>query len=85
MTNLVYRMAHNCEKEQKLVQQLCGSTAAAIFYKNVLRTSAVSSTNFGSKKAISYAVGFRQSKTALFDWTFFRLDSSGPSSYHQST
>ena len=24
-------------------------------------------------KAISYAVGFRQSKTALFDWTFFRL------------
>ena len=30
-------------------------------------------------KAISYTVGFRQSKTALFDWTFFRLDSSGPS------
>ena len=34
--------------------------------------------------AISYAVGFRQSKTALFDWTFFRLDSPGPSSYRQS-
>ena len=28
--------------------------------------------------AISYTVGFRQSKTALFDWTFYRLDSSGP-------
>ena len=35
--------------------------------------------------AISYTVGFRQSKTALFDWTFFRLDSSGPSSYRQSS
>ena len=34
-------------------------------------------------KAISYTVGFRQSKTAVFDWTFLRLDSSGPSSYHQ--
>ena len=32
-------------------------------------------------EAISYTVGFRQSKTALFDWTFFRLDSSGRSSY----
>ena len=28
-------------------------------------------------------VRFRQSKTALFDWTFFRLDSSGPASYRQ--
>ena len=27
-------------------------------------------------EAISYTVGSRQSKTALFDWTFFRLDSS---------
>ena len=36
-------------------------------------------------EAISYAVGFRQSKTALLDWTFFQLDSSGPSSYHQSS
>ena len=36
-------------------------------------------------EAISYAVGFRQSKTALFDCTFFRLDSSGPSSYCQSS
>ena len=36
-------------------------------------------------KAISYTVGFRQSKTALFDWTFYRLDSSGPSSYRQSS
>ena len=36
-------------------------------------------------KAISYTVGFRQSKTALFDWTFFRLESSGPSSYRQSS
>ena len=38
-----------------------------------------------STEAISYAVGFRQSKTALFDWTFFRLNSSGPSSYRQSS
>ena len=30
----------------------------------------------------SYTVGFRQSKTASFDWTFFRLHSSG-SSYRQ--
>ena len=37
------------------------------------------------RKAISYAGGFRQSKTALFDWTFLRLDSSGPSSYRQSS
>ena len=37
-----------------------------------------------NNKAISYTVGFRQSKTALFDWTFFRPDSSGPSSYRQS-
>ena len=37
-----------------------------------------------NSQAISYAVGFRQSKTALFDWTFFRLDSFGPS-YHQSS
>ena len=29
-------------------------------------------------KASSYTVGFRRSQTALFDWTFFRLDSSGP-------
>ena len=36
-------------------------------------------------QAISYAIGFRQSKTALFDWTFFRLDSSGPSSPRQSS
>ena len=36
-------------------------------------------------KAISYTVGFRQSKTVLFDWIFFRLDSSGPSSYRQSS
>ena len=36
-------------------------------------------------KAISYTVRFRQSKTALFDWAFFRLDSSGPSSYRQSS
>ena len=35
-------------------------------------------------KPISYTVGFRQSKTALFDWTFFRLNSSGPS-YRQSS
>ena len=35
-------------------------------------------------QAISYTVGFRQSKAALFDWTFFRLDSSGPS-YRQSS
>ena len=35
--------------------------------------------------AISYTVGFRQSITALFNWTFFRLDSSGPSSYRQSS
>ena len=34
---------------------------------------------------IPYSVGFRQSKTALFDWTFFRLDSSRPSSYRQSS
>ena len=27
----------------------------------------------------------RQSKTALFDWTFFRLDSPGPSSYRRSS
>ena len=33
---------------------------------------------------IRTVVGFRQSKTALFDWTFFRLDSSGPS-YRQSS
>ena len=37
-----------------------------------------------ASKAISYTVGFRQSKTALFDWTWFRLDSSGLSSYSQS-
>ena len=36
-------------------------------------------------KAISYTVGFRQSKTAHFDWTFFRPDSSDPSSYSQSS
>ena len=36
-------------------------------------------------KAISYTVGFRQLKTALLDWTFLRLDSSGPSSYRQSS
>ena len=35
--------------------------------------------------ALSYTVGFRQSKTAPFDWTFFRLESSGPSSYRQSS
>ena len=34
-------------------------------------------------KANSYAVGFRQSKTALLDWTFCRPDSSGPHSYRQ--
>ena len=42
---------------------------------------------FGHKfwsKAISYTVVFRQSKTALFDWTFFRLDSSAPF-YRQSS
>ena len=33
-------------------------------------------------EAISFTVGFRQSKTAVFDWSFFRLD-SGPSSYRQ--
>ena len=32
-----------------------------------------------------YTVGFRQSNTALFAWTFFGLDSSGPSSYRQSS
>ena len=36
-------------------------------------------------EAISYTVGFRQSTTALFDLNFFRLDSSGPSSYRQSS
>ena len=36
-------------------------------------------------QALSYAVGFCQSKTAILDWTFFRLDSSGPSSYRQSS
>ena len=36
-------------------------------------------------EVISYTVEFRPSKTALFDWTFFRLDSSGPSSYRQSS
>ena len=36
-----------------------------------------------SSKDISYTVGFRQSKTALFDWTFLRLDSSAP--YRQSS
>ena len=36
-----------------------------------------------TSKAISYTVGFRQSKTDLFDWTFFRLDSFGPSYYRQ--
>ena len=35
-------------------------------------------------QAISYAVGLRQSKTAVFDWTFFRLDYSDPS-YRQSS
>ena len=30
-------------------------------------------------------MGFRQSKTAVFDWTFLRLDSSGPSCYRQSS
>ena len=34
--------------------------------------------------AISYTVGSPQSKTALFNWIFFRLESSGPSSYRQS-
>ena len=29
-----------------------------------------------SSEAISYTVGFRPSKTAVFDWPFFRLDSS---------
>ena len=33
----------------------------------------------------SYAIGFRQSKTALFDQTFFRLDSFAPPSYCQSS
>ena len=33
----------------------------------------------------SYAVEFRHSKTAHFDGTFFRLDSSGPSSCRQSS
>ena len=32
---------------------------------------------------MSYTVGFRQSKPALFDWRFFRLDSSCPSFYRQ--
>ena len=41
--------------------------------------------NYKSLEAISYTVGFRQSKMTLFDWTFFRLDSSGPSSYRQSS
>ena len=36
-------------------------------------------------KAMSYTVGFRRSKTALFDRTFFRLDSSGPSSCRQAS
>ena len=35
-------------------------------------------------QAISFTVGFRLSKTALFDWTFFRLNFSGPS-YRQSS
>ena len=39
---------------------------------------------FGAPYAISYTVGFRQSKTALFGWIFFRLDSSCPS-YRQSS
>ena len=30
-------------------------------------------TQTNNNKAIFYAVGFRQSKAALFDWTFFRL------------
>ena len=34
-----------------------------------------------NSQAISYTVGFRQSKTALFDRTFSRLDSSGPFSW----
>ena len=34
-------------------------------------------------KAISYPEVFRQSKTALFDWTFFLLDYFGP--YYQSS
>ena len=41
-------------------------------------------STISGKKTISYAVGFRQLKTALVDWTFFRLDSSGPS-YRQSS
>ena len=36
------------------------------------------------KKPFHFSVAFRQSKTDLFDLTFFRLDSSGPSSYRQS-
>ena len=38
-----------------------------------------------SDVAISYAVTFRQSKTALFYWTLFRLDFSVPSSDRQFT
>ena len=48
-------------------------------------TGVVAQSCAATCQAISYAVGFRQSKTALFDWTFFRLNSSGPSSYRQSS
>ena len=37
-----------------------------------------------SYEPISYTVGFRRSKTALFDCFFFRLDSSEPSSRQSS-
>ena len=36
-------------------------------------------------KANYYTVGFRPSKTALFDWAFFRLDSSGTPPYRPSS
>ena len=50
--------------------------------RHVMYTSTLLLLNY---QAIFYAVGFCQSKTALFDWTFFRLNSSGPSSYRQSS
>ena len=42
------------------------------------------STDLIFSEAVSYTVGFRQSKTALFGWNCFSLDSCGPS-YRQSS
>ena len=52
--------------------------------KRQVRPKFLFDSQIGSQ-ANSYTVGFRQLKTALYDWTSFRLSSSVPPSHRQSS